>query len=301
MAKRLNEAYATLGDPQRRAVYDAVLAREKKSSRARQSGGARPASRSQPPPSPPAPSSRPGSASPPEAAGKPTSAYVKLWALLLGATVIGSILFASRAPPQISSNNVAADEYPPPFLPGPEEAQASAFQEATDSAALNSAGELISFDARNEQMTEVLPVTSPPEASRPNLASVAPEDRSTIELACAVQRSQGITTYNQCLQRQLGDLSGGNQFPGFTGIGREDRMTVELACAVQRSRGALTYNMCLRRQLADIRQGADHPDMSRVSRDDRMTMELTCATERSRGPSAYNACLSDQLADLNGR
>lgn len=93
----------------------------------------------------------------------------------------------------------------------------------------------------------------------PDLSRYDDETRQTMQLACAIERTDGPVAYGACLNRQIASLQGS---PGIPSLGRYDddtRQTMELACAIERTDGPVAYGACLNRQIASLQRAQGIP------------------------------------------
>jgi hypothetical protein len=129
-----------------------------------------------------------------------------------------------------------------------------------------------------------------------SLAALSTEDRSSIEMACIVAKSQGPSSYHQCLNQQLREL-GNSTAPSLDALSSDDRSSIEMACIVAKSRGPWSYHQCLNQQLRDL-GNSTAPSLDAFSSDDRSSIEMACIVAKSNGPSSYHRCLNQQLSEL---
>lgn len=315
VAKQINEAYRVLSDPATRAAYDATLQREPHSDRA--------STKASVPPEPATDSFAEGSgdasAGEPVSAtfAKPSSGFKHAWVIVAlpllvlaltpnstrpaaiqftpptsGADTVPQHVEAATAPNRDSTTGVEVLDVAPIATDNPTAAPRAEPQAPEVEPALAS-----SQDEKGFSAAPALPVRPIPSANaHPDLTTVSDQDRRTVELACLLQRQEGVAVYNSCLRTQL-RAAASTSHPDVSAVGAEDRRTVELACLLQRSEGPAVYNECLRNQL---RSAADHPhpDLSTLDQEDRRTIELACLMRRSDGPARYNACIQRQLRSL---
>jgi hypothetical protein len=60
------------------------------------------------------------------------------------------------------------------------------------------------------------------QAQQPDLSAISSDDRSSIELACVIDRGNGPAAYHACVQKQLGAMSG-SKSPDLSGLSSDDR------------------------------------------------------------------------------
>lgn len=125
------------------------------------------------------------------------------------------------------------------------------------------------------------------------------EERSSMELACILEKGKGPSSYNACLKSQAESLASGPRRPDLSRLSSEERSSIELACILDKGNGPATYNACLHSQLGSLASGPRRPDLSGLSSEERSSIDLACILEKGHGPASHNACLRSQLASLN--
>jgi S1-C subfamily serine protease len=88
--------------------------------------------------------------------------------------------------------------------------------------------------------------------SIPNLSNLDFETKSSIEIACAYQRTLGPAKYASCINQQLASLRGSAGIPNLSNLDFETKSSIEIACAYQRTLGPAKYASCINQQLASI-------------------------------------------------
>src|SRR2546430_16803477 len=74
------------------------------------------------------------------------------------------------------------------------------------------------------------PLTAQKATTIPSLRAYDDETRRTMELACAMERTNGPVAYGACLDRQIATLRTSPGLPSLRGFDDEPRRTLELAC-----------------------------------------------------------------------
>ena len=103
------------------------------------------------------------------------------------------------------------------------------------------------------------PLTAQKATTIPSLRAYDEETRRTIELACALEKTNGPVAYGACLDRQIATLRTSPGIPNLRGYDDETRRTMELACAMERTNGPVAYGGCLRRQIEGLRPYSKPP------------------------------------------
>ncbi|MBZ0070847.1 MAG: peptidoglycan-binding protein [Gammaproteobacteria bacterium] len=134
--------------------------------------------------------------------------------------------------------------------------------------------------------------------SRQNQVSLTTDERSSIELACIIAKTQGPAAYNDCVNRQLEQLASAPRTPSMASLSYDERSAIELACITTKSEGAASYNRCLASQIRELESAPRQPSMSGLSYDEKSAIELACITTKSEGAASYNRCLASQLREL---
>jgi hypothetical protein len=126
-----------------------------------------------------------------------------------------------------------------------------------------------------------------------SLDGLSYSDRSSLEMACILAKSNGPATYHACLNQQL-SLLGNDKAPNLDTLSYSDRSSLEMACILAKSNGPAAYHACLNQQLSLL--GNDKaPNLDTLSYSDRSSLEMACILAKSNGPAAYHACLKQQL------
>ena len=97
------------------------------------------------------------------------------------------------------------------------------------------------------------PLTAQKATAIPSLSAYDEETRRTIELACALERTNGPVAYGACLDRQIATLRTSRGIPSLRGYDDETRRAMELACAMERTKGPVAYGACLRKHMESLR------------------------------------------------
>lgn len=129
-----------------------------------------------------------------------------------------------------------------------------------------------------------------------DLSHLSYDDKSNIELACVLERSNGPVAYNVCVASQL-QMLGNERAADLSGLSYDDKSNIKLACVLERSNGPTAYNKCVKAQLHSLGKSSS-ADLSKLTYDDKSNIELACVLERSNGPVAYNKCVGEQLSSL---
>ena len=137
-----------------------------------------------------------------------------------------------------------------------------------------------------------------PEQGRQSQVALTADERSSIELACIISKSQGIAAYNNCVDGQLRQLPSAPRTPSMSGLSYDEKSAIELACITTKSKGAASYNRCLASQIRELGSAPRQPSMSGLSYDEKSAIELACITTKSEGAANYNRCLIWQLKEL---
>jgi hypothetical protein len=149
--------------------------------------------------------------------------------------------------------------------------------------------------------------TSPPITAESNSHSdqatqsqspLTSDERSSIELACIIAKSQGPAAYNGCVDTQLQQLASAPRTPSMASLSYDEKSAIELACITNKSEGAANYNRCLVSQIRALESGPRQPSMAGLTVDEKSAIELACITAKSEGAASYNRCLVGQLREL---
>lgn len=124
------------------------------------------------------------------------------------------------------------------------------------------------------------------------------DERSSIELACIIAKSQGPAAYNGCVDSQLQQLASASRTPSMASLSYDEKSAIELACITTKSEGAANYNRCLVSQIRALESAPRQPSMAGLSYDEKSSIELACITTKSEGAASYNRCLVGQLRGL---
>lgn len=136
------------------------------------------------------------------------------------------------------------------------------------------------------------------EQGRQSRVALTRDERSSLELACIISKSQGPAAYDDCVNGQLRQLASAPRTPSMTSLSYDEKSAIELACITTKSEGPASYNRCLASQIRELESGIRQPSMSGLSYDEKSAIELACITTKSGGAARYNRCLSRQLEEL---
>lgn len=148
---------------------------------------------------------------------------------------------------------------------------------------------------------------SPPIEDEPNSypgkamqsqAPVSHEERSSIELACIIAKSQGPAAYRECIDVQLQQLTMAPRAPGMESLSYDEKSAIQLACIVKKSEGAASYNRCLIAQVRALDEAPRQPNLAGLSYDEKSAIQLACITSKADGAASYNRCLVAQVQAL---
>lgn len=137
-----------------------------------------------------------------------------------------------------------------------------------------------------------------PEREVQSSGDLSTEERSSIELACIIAKSNGPAAYNQCVSSQLQELAAAPRMPSLVALSYDERSAMQLACITRKSDGAAAYNRCLVGQLQELENAPRQPSLAGLSYDEKSAIDLACITTKSDGPASYNRCLLTQLGEL---
>jgi hypothetical protein len=227
-AQKINEAYATLSNAKRRAVYDAFLLQN---SRTRRSAlrTARPRTR--------LPASRASYTSPRKTRISPNG---RRWRVASGIILglIALIVIGKRDPTSVSASAV----------PGVTEAAATVSNDVTTETPVPT--RLGAPESNAAQPSE----TSEQGLSHPDLSALASEEKISIGSVCATQKfTKGPGAYDRCLADQLSMLAGVSHYPDLSALDSEKKISIDSACATQKFiQGPAAYDRCLRAQLSKL-------------------------------------------------
>ena len=88
------------------------------------------------------------------------------------------------------------------------------------------------------------------------------DERSSVELACIVVKSQGPAAYNGCVDDQLQQLASAPRTPSMSGLSYDEKSAIELACITTKSDGPASYNRCLVSQIRALESAPRQPSMA---------------------------------------
>ncbi len=84
-----------------------------------------------------------------------------------------------------------------------------------------------------------------------SIDSLSYGEKSAINMACILKKSDGAASYNRCLSAQLRELANAPREPDMSGLSYNEKSAVDMACILIKSEGAASYNRCL---IAKLRQ-----------------------------------------------
>lgn len=159
--------------------------------------------------------------------------------------------------------------------------------------------------ARPQSAYSTLPTSVAPEVFeqqpvKSRAVELSSDEKSAVELACIVAKSDGPAAYNRCVAGQLRDLEGGPRTPSLAALSYDEKSAIELACITTKSDGPAPYNRCLVRQLQALSNAPREPSLAGLTYDEKSAVELACITTKSDGAADYNRCLVAQLRELQG-
>ena len=86
----------------------------------------------------------------------------------------------------------------------------------------------------------------------PSLDGLDYETRSSIQIACMIEKTQGPAAYARCLNSQLATLSNSSGIPNLSGLDYETRSSIQIACMIEKTQGPAAYALCIKGHLASI-------------------------------------------------
>ena len=132
----------------------------------------------------------------------------------------------------------------------------------------------------------------------PSVGSLSYDEKSAIDMACILKKSEGAASYNRCLNAQLRELANAPRKPDMSGLSYNEKSAIDMACILKKSEGAASYNRCLSAQLRELANAPREPDMSGLSYNEKSAIDMACILNKSDGAASYNRCLSAQLREL---
>jgi len=136
------------------------------------------------------------------------------------------------------------------------------------------------------------------ESAAQSQSPLTSDERSSIELACIIAKSQGPAVYNGCVDAQVQQLASAPRTPSMASLSYDEKSAIELACITTKSEGAANYNRCLVSQIRALEGAPRQPSMVGLTYDEKSAIELACITAKSEGAASYNRCLVGQLREL---
>ena len=101
-------------------------------------------------------------------------------------------------------------------------------------------------------------------ASTPSLDHLDYEIKSSIEISCSYERTQGAAQYIKCLKSELSKL-GNQKMPSLDHLDYEIKSSIEISCSYERTQGAAQYIKCLNNQLKELNSISDSPQNTKGS------------------------------------
>ena len=152
--------------------------------------------------------------------------------------------------------------------------------------------------AETTPSTQSSPPALPNSSRLPDLSKLAYAERSAIQQACILKKSDGAASYNRCVTTQLDELANAPQMPDLSRLAYEERSAIQQACILKKSDGAASYNRCVTTQLDELANAPRMPDLSRLAYEERSAIQQACILKKSDGAASYNRCVAAQLNEL---
>jgi hypothetical protein len=99
--------------------------------------------------------------------------------------------------------------------------------------------------AETTPSTQSSPPALPNSSRMPDLSRLAYEERSAIQQACILKKSDGAASYNRCVAAQLNELANAPRLPDLSKLAYAERSAIQQACILKKSNGAASYNKCV--------------------------------------------------------
>ena len=122
--------------------------------------------------------------------------------------------------------------------------------------------------------------------------------RSSIELACVIEKGSGPVAYKRCIDKHVQDVLKFGAVPDLSNIDRTTRSSIELACVIEKGSGPVAYKRCIDNQLKSVASSGAVTDLSNFDRVTRSSIELACVVEKGSGPAAYKRCIDKHVQDV---
>ena len=139
---------------------------------------------------------------------------------------------------------------------------------------------------------------SPDASGVPDLSKLSYEERSAIQQACILEKSDGAASYNRCVVAQTHELANAPRLPDLSALSYEERSAIQQACILKKSDGAASYNRCVVAQTHELANAPRLPDLSTLSYEERSAIQQACILKKSDGAASYNRCVVAQLRAL---
>ena len=139
---------------------------------------------------------------------------------------------------------------------------------------------------------------SPDASGVPDLSKLSHEERSAIQQACILKKSDGAASYNRCVVAQTHELANAPRLPDLSALSYEERSAIQQACILKKSDGAASYNRCVVAQTHELANAPRLPDLSTLSYEERSAIQQACILKKSDGAASYNRCVVAQLRAL---
>ena len=139
---------------------------------------------------------------------------------------------------------------------------------------------------------------SPDASGVPDLSKLSYEERSAIQQACILKKSDGAASYNRCVVAQTHELANAPRLPDLSALSYEERSAIQQACILKKSDGAASYNRCVVAQTHELANAPRLPDLSTLSYEERSAIQQACILKKSDGAASYNRCVVAQLRAL---
>ncbi|EPA7683105.1 MULTISPECIES: peptidoglycan-binding protein [Pseudomonas] len=152
--------------------------------------------------------------------------------------------------------------------------------------------------AETTPSTQSSPPALPNSSRLPDLSKLAYAERSAIQQACILKKSDGAASYNRCVTTQLDELANAPRMPDLSRLAYEERSAIQQACILKKSDGAASYNRCVAAQLNELANAPRLPDLSKLAYAERSAIQQACILKKSNGAASYNKCVVAELRAL---